>query len=326
MLSTEQRVLAPLRRVTRGTVLQVALLTLAAIAVLRFVGNVDFDAVRDDLGDADWTWVSLAFVAAQLPRITQALASLGSIAADVRFGPLYVLQLATSYLNLALPSNLARMTVFVRFFQRQGLPGASAVTAGAIDSFAGNLLQGVLVLALVLFSSAEVSLHLSAPSGGSRTLLWVVIGITVVAALVAGLVGRIRRSLVERARVWWPQVKAALGTLRRSHKLALLIGGNLATEVLFALALGLMARSFGYHLGLAELILVNSGTSLLSSFIPVPGGIGVVEFSLEVGLTSAGMTASAAAATILLYRLATFYLPPLWGFVAFRWLQRNGYL
>lgn len=58
----------------------------------------------------------------------------------------------------------------------------------------------------------------------------------------------------------------------------------------------------------------------------MPGGIGVVEFSLEVGPTSAGMTASAAAATILLYRLATFYLPPLWGFVSFRWLQRNGYL
>jgi uncharacterized membrane protein YbhN (UPF0104 family) len=41
---------------------------------------------------------------------------------------------------------------------------------------------------------------------------------------------------------------------------------------------------------------INSGTSLHSSFIPVPGGIGVVEFALEVGLTSAGMSVSAAAA------------------------------
>jgi uncharacterized membrane protein YbhN (UPF0104 family) len=58
----------------------------------------------------------------------------------------------------------------------------------------------------------------------------------------------------------------------------------------------------------------------------VPGGIGVVEVSLQVGLISAGMTPSAPTATILLYRLATFYLPPLWGFVAFRWLERNDYL
>jgi hypothetical protein len=115
------------------------LLTLAAIAVLRFVGNVDCDAVRDDLADADWSWVALAFVAAQVPRVTHALASLGSIPADIRFSPLYVLQLATSFLNLALPSSLARKTVFILFLQRQGLTGAAAaVTASAIDSFAGK--------------------------------------------------------------------------------------------------------------------------------------------------------------------------------------------
>ena len=60
--------------------------------------------------------------------------------------------------------------------------------------------------------------------------------------------------------------------------------------------------------------------------LPVPGGIGVAEFGLEVGLTSPGMNASAASATVLMYRLATFYLPPTWGFFAFRWLQRNKYL
>jgi hypothetical protein len=116
-----------------------ASITLAAIAVLRFVGNVDCDAVRDDLADADWSWVALAFVAAQVPRVTHALASLGSIPADIRFSPLYVLQLATSFLNLALPSSLARKTVFILFLQRQGLTGAAAaVTASAIDSFAGK--------------------------------------------------------------------------------------------------------------------------------------------------------------------------------------------
>lgn len=306
--------------------LQLGLLVLGTIAVLRFVGNVDFDEVSDDLADADWAWVLLAFVVAQLPRVTQALSAMGSIAAEIRFGPLYVLQLATSYLNLALPSGLARMTVFVRFFQRQGLPGAAAVTAGAIDSFAGNVLQAVLVATLAIFTSADVLPELSAPSGDSRRLLWIVLGLAVATVLLTTLVSRIRRSLVDRVRVWWPQVKTSLGALRRSNRLALLIGGSLATELLFATALGLMARGFGYHVALSELILINSGSSLLSSLIPVPGGIGVVELSLEVGLTSAGMTVSAAAATVLLYRLATFYLPPLWGFFAFRWLQRNSYL
>jgi glycosyltransferase 2 family protein len=316
----------PLRRVTWRAVIQIGLLVLATIAILRFVGNIEFDDVRDDLADADWAWVLLAFVVAQVPRLTQALSAKGSAVADIRYGPLYVLQLATSYLNLALPSGIARMAVFIRFFQRQGMHGAAAVTAGAIDSFAGNVLQAVLVAVLALITGADLLPELSAPTGDSRALLWIVIGLAVATVLVAGLVGRIRRSLVDRVRVWWPQVKTSLGALRRSNRLVLLIGGNLATELLFAIALGLMARAFGYHVALSELILINSGASLLSSFIPVPGGIGVVELSLEVGLISAGMAPAAATATILQYRLATFFLPPLWGSVAFRWLEQKGYL
>jgi uncharacterized protein (TIRG00374 family) len=102
--------------------------------------------------------------------------------------------------------------------------------------------------------------------------------------------------------------------------------GSAATEVLFAVALGLFARAFGYETSLAELLVINISVSLLASFIPVPAGVGVAEFGLPVGLTSAGMTAETAIAAVLLYRISTFYLPPLWGFVAMQWLQRNRYL
>jgi glycosyltransferase 2 family protein len=318
--------LARLRRVTWGTVVQLALLLLAVAALIRFAGNIDFEEVRTDLADASWGWIVVALAAAQLPRLSQAASTLGSIAASIRYGPVYVLQLATSYLNLALPSNVGRMAVTVRFFQRQGLPAATAVAGGAIDSVVGNVIQLVLVLTLVLFSSADLHFDLNAPSSGVLTLLWIALGLLAATILALALVRRVRRLVVGRVREWWPQVRASFATLRAPNKLVLLFGGNLATEVLFAVALGLMARGFGSHIPLAELILINSGTSLFASFIPVPGGIGVVEFGLEAGLTAAGMTPSAALATILLYRSATFYIPPSWGFFAFRWLQRNRYL
>ena len=72
--------------------------------------------------------------------------------------------------------------------------------------------------------------------------------------------------------------------------------------------------------------MINLSVSLFATFIPVPGGIGVTEFGLTVGLTGAGMTEEAALATALLYRLCTFYLPPFWGFFAMRWLTRHNYL
>ena len=64
-------------------------------------------------------------------------------------------ELTTSYLNLAMPSSLGRMTVSIRFFQCQGLPGAAAVTAGAIDSLVGTVVQVVLLVVLLALLRGE---------------------------------------------------------------------------------------------------------------------------------------------------------------------------
>ena len=106
----------------------------------------------------------------------------------------------------------------------------------------------------------------------------------------------------------------------------MVVFANVGAELLFAASLGLMARSLGYELPLAQLLVINLSVSLFASLIPVPGGIGVTEGALMVGLVGAGLPDSAALAVTMLYRLSTFYLPPVWGWVAMRWLQRHQYL
>jgi uncharacterized membrane protein YbhN (UPF0104 family) len=41
---------------------------------------------------------------------------------------------------------------------------------------------------------------------------------------------------------------------------------------------------------------------------------------------AAGVPEDAAFAAVVLYRMATFYVPPAWGFAAFRSLERHRYL
>ncbi len=156
-------------------------------------------------------------------------------------------------------------------------------------------------------------------------LIWVLVGALVACVLIL-LARRLRDAILDRIRRRWPGIRASLVALRASHKLALLLLGSLATELLFAIALGLFARAFGAHIDLTELLVINISVSLLASFIPVPGGIGVAEFGLTIGLTSAGMAPAAAIAAVLLYRISTYYLPPAWGFPAMLWLHHNRYL
>jgi uncharacterized membrane protein YbhN (UPF0104 family) len=318
--------IARLRRVTWRALLQTALLLLAALAILSFATGIDYDQFADGLADAAWFWIAVGVVVAQLPRLTQSVATLGSVAADLRFGPVYAMQLASGYMNLALPSVAARLAVSIRFFQRQGITAAAALTSGAIDSFASTVVQVVLLGLLLLFSESTLSFDVQSPSERTIIVALVVLAVIVTAAITVVLLRRARRAIVERVRAWWPEVRLALGALRSSNKLALLLFGTIATEVLFAFALGLFALGLGTRVSLTDLLVINIGVALLSTFIPVPGGIGVTELGLTVGLASAGMSEESALAAVLLYRISVFYVPPVWGFFALRWLQQKQYL
>jgi uncharacterized membrane protein YbhN (UPF0104 family) len=60
--------------------------------------------------------------------------------------------------------------------------------------------------------------------------------------------------------------------------------------------------------------------------LPIPGGVGVSEAGLALGLTRAGVPSDTALAIALANRFCTFYLPPLWGYASYRWLVRHRYL
>ena len=285
---------------------------------------------EDALSQASWGWIAAGAIVAQLPRLSQAVATRASVPAEVPFGPVYVLQLAMSYLNLAVPTSFAGVAIGVRFFQRLGLSSAAAVTSGTINTFANNVVQAGLLGILLLFSGATLNLDIGTPSASGAThILVLLLGIAAVVAIgavVLGHFGRARAAVREHFGRWWPEVRGTFASLRSSNKLPQLIVGNVASEVLFATALGLFARALGFPLSIADLLVINMSTSLFSSLIPVPGGIGVVEGGLVVGLSSDGMTQSAAFAAVLLYRICTFYLPPIWGWFALQWLRRNQYL
>ena len=127
-----------------------------------------------------------------------------------------------------------------------------------------------------------------------------------------------------------PGVKSALSGVwrvaRDRHKRIELFGGNVLSELTYAIALGATCLAYGVHLNLAQLVFVNESAAVLSSVIPSPGGIGPAEAALAGGLIAMGVDESTAFAVAITQRLCTFYLPPIWGYFSLRWLGRHGYV
>ncbi len=320
--------LAKLRRVTVGSVLQALLLLFAASAIITYFANLDFDDLRKAFESASVTLLVAGFVLAQLPRFTQAVSTLGSVPARLPYFPVYMMQLATCFMNIALPSAAARTVLSIRFFQRQGVPPATATVSGLVDSFMGNVVQAFLLAGLLIFSDTNLNLDTSSSSSDSdsHTAL-IVLAIALVAAFGALLVSdRLRTKVMGKLHAWWPDVKAAAATLRDRRKVMELVLGNVATELMFAAALTLFVHAVGGDISVTEALFVNLAASLLIMFIPVPGGIGVAEGALMVGLSGFGVSQDVAFAAVISYRVSTFYLPPIWGWPAMHWLEKKSYI
>ncbi len=75
------------------------------------------------------------------------------------------------------------------------------------------------------------------------------------------------------------------------------------------LLVALRGLGAGAELGVLEFARIYFVVSLLSSFVPVPGGIGVVEAGLTGALVAAGVAAPVALGGVLVFRLLTYVLP-----------------
>ena len=318
--------LVQMRRFTFGSVMRVALPALAVVMLLSAFAGFDFEEFGNSLQEAAWWLVVIGFVVAQLPRLAQAVSTLGAAPVPLPLGPVYALQLAISYINLAIPTAAARIAVNVRFFQRQGVSPTTAVATGALDGVSGFIVQALLLGSLLLFSGLSLDVDVSGPASAAARIAWMLAVVLAIAVLVILVVPRLRRYVVGAVRTTVHEAFTVLRGLRSVRRLVMLFGGNLVAELLFALALGVFVQAFGYSLALHELLFINMAVSLLAGLLPVPGGVGVTEGGLIFGLTSFGVPQEAAFAAVILYRFSTFYTPPIWGFFSLRWLERKRYL
>ncbi len=332
--------LLQVRRVSAKSIVVVALVALIAYTLVGVFSGVDLASIASSMQSATWGWVLLALVCSPVIQVFFAYSTIGSTLKHLAYVPVLMLQYAIQFIALVLPATAARLALQVRFFERFGLPPATAVGIGMIDSFSGFLVQIALVVLILLsglpgFTSAILGGNGGgeSSSGGGPSLLLVVAAAVVVGLAVTVAVPRLRRRLVGgipkmRSRIAEQRRNAgdALQVVRHPRKVATMLLGNLGAQVMQAIVLGICLVAFGGSAHLSQLILINTGVSLFAGLMPVPGGMGVAEAGYTAGLQAIGVPAADAVSVAIAFRLATFYLPPLWGSVAMRWLRRHGYV
>ena len=335
--------LTQLRRVSLQSIGIVVLIGLLAYAIISALANVGLANLIDEFKAADLGWLAVALVLSPVIPVAQTVATLGASFRPLRFGPVLMLEYAIQFVALAVPSTAARLALDVRFFGRNGIDGGGALSIGVIASVCGFITQILLILAISLSGLASLDLggsgatsasstSESSSSGGHRLLILTTV-LVVLGVILTLAVPRYRRAVtlaVPRYRAMLhaqaSSAARALRVLRSPSKVGMIFAGNLGAQLLQAIILGLCLRAFGHHATMAELLLVNTIANLFAGFMPVPGGMGVAEAAYTAGLVALGVPNAPAMSTAIAFRMVTYYLPPIWGAIAMRWLRQHSYL
>ena len=93
------------------------------------------------------------------------------------------------------------------------------------------------------------------------------------------------------------------------------------------MALACAANAFDGGVSLAEVGAVYLGASLLAAAAPTPGGLGAMEAALVAGFTGdRHERGDRRGDRALSYRLATYWLPILPGWISLRYIERRNYI
>jgi uncharacterized protein (TIRG00374 family) len=290
---------------------------------------LDVSKSFDTVIGADWLWVIVAFVLSVLISVAAAVEGIGSVSGALPFIRVLAVEVANSFSALA-GGTAAVFATRVRFFQQQGYDASVALSSGAIIAVSSWIATGVLFLVSLPFAWGSIHLEATPESGGDSKLVWIILAVVVLVAVVAGVavaVPRLRRLAADKLR---PRIASIWGNLKQvassPRKLVLLVGGSFAQELIVAMTLSVSLRAFGDHLRLPTLIVVITLAAIIGGISPSPGGMGVVEAGMILGLTAAGVSEADATAAVFIQRLFTSYLPPIWGWFTLVWMRKREYL
>jgi uncharacterized membrane protein YbhN (UPF0104 family) len=327
---TEAPPLEKLRRVTLSSIAMVLVAVVVVYVIIGAIAGVGLDTLIQEFQGANWWWVGAAVLLAVLIYVGQAFAVQGANVDPLPFVPVLGLETSVAFVGLAVPASAAKIGLTIRFLQLVGSNPTAAVTISLLDALTGFVVQ-VLVIVLTLFTGLVTLTPTNTSGTGLGSTLanidWATVGIVFVVLLVAAVlairfVPKVRAFVRDRT----AEGRDSLQVLRSPRKLARLGFGSVMWNVVAALVLGCSLNAFGHSASFASLILVNTLVALFSGLMPIPGNVGVAEAAITAGLVAIGIPQAAAMSTAIVYRLATYVVPAIYGYVSLSLMRRRGYL
>lgn len=311
--------LAPIERFKPRTIVMIALAVLAITALApQVTGMTQF---WPQLRSANWAWALVAGGLSLLTYVGAALSLQGSVPEPLPFRTTMATQVAASFTSIAAPANIGGIGLNLRYLQRRGIDSAVASAAAGVNAVAAFAVHLSLLIGFTFWVGNQTADPFKLPSLGIVGLVAAIVAVFIAVTLAIPFTRRIARE-----RVVPVAHRAATGiaeVARRPVNVLMLFGGAMIVTLGNFLALTVSLQAFGGGVAISTIAVVYLASSVVAAAAPTPGGLGAIEAALIGGLTAAGAPSERALGAVLVFRLITFWLPILPGWIVFIRLQRR---
>ena len=312
-----------LDRIRPRTAVSIAAMAVAFYVLLPQLARAEETAQA--AASANWWWLAPIVAGSTATYFFAALAFVASAPGPLPYLSAVRLQVASSFVSQIAPANTGGLAAGVRFLRRAGFEPAAATTAVGLNAIGGLAVHLSLTAAFIAWTGTSGVGGFSLPQ--ANTLLVVIAVVLSASGLVIGLVPSVRRRVAKPLIAHARTAAQTLTTVVTDPVRVLeLLAGATGITLCYTLTLAAAIQAFGGGISFPQIGVAYLVSSALASAAPTPGGLGALEAALAATLTGYGMGDTAAISAVLTFRLATFWLPVLPGWLMFQQMQRRGEL
>ena len=224
-----------------------------------------------------------------------------------------LVQLAASFMSKIIPSGIGATGLNARYLTKSGLDGADASALIVGQNLIGFVMF-IVPLALFMLINGQSVGELFHVHIYSKV---VILAVSLVALLVAALLFNVK--LREKFKTFAINFITSTRDLTTStRELIMASGASFMITIFYISCLYTAIHALGAHITLGGAIIIYATAVIAKTALPTPGGLGPVEVAMSASLVAAGIPAGQAFAIVILYRLATFWIPIPFSIVAYK--------
>lgn len=310
----DEVVIADIQRVNLRKTLNIGL-----VAVFIYVIAPQFSSFKNAFGSISIDhplWIVPLLLASLLTYIFTGsiYVSLADVPLKIRSASL--VQLAASFMSKVLPGGIGGTSLNAKYLTKSGMEAADASAVIATQGVIGFAMFSI-PLALFLFLNGTDLSHLI---HFKLRILYLVIAVVIVIilALIIMAITKLRQFVFKKLLEF---VESIRNVTTPSRELGLAALSSLAVTLAYITCLYASFRILGVPLGINGAVLVYATAVIAKSAVPTPGGLGPLEAAMIAAMIGLGVGRDLAFSAVIIYRLATFWIPIPFSLLAYKYIN-----